>query len=63
MSNSDKKYVCTKLDGQICKSWEVLDSSPLLPSLTPQQADDLTEAVLYVLVLVFGWAILIKMLR
>lgn len=65
--NPPKQYICTELvDIQgvmFCKTWQELTSQPILPSLTSQQADDITLAILKVIFLAFGWFVLIKFVR
>lgn len=61
-------YVCKELSypsGNItqCKTWVVLPAQSDNLSINQEQADILTLAILKILILVFGWAILIKMLR
>lgn len=46
-----------------CKQWAALSVQESSPPLTKQQADDITAAVLGVLVSAFSWTILIKIVR
>lgn len=66
--NTKKQYVCTEFisanNGVLtCKTWQELKSQPFLPSLTKEQANDITLAVLYVIFLAFGWFLLIRLVR
>lgn len=65
--SSPKQYVCIELantGGQaVCKTWQELQSQPVLSGLTKEQANDITLAVLSVIFLAFGWFIVIRFLR
>lgn len=61
-------YVCIELspvqNGYVhCKTWQELPSQPVLSSITQGQANQITTAVMSVVVLAFGWFILIRFLR
>ncbi len=69
---TQKQFVCANLElSEInqgiekyeCKQWAALSVQESSPPLTKQQADEITAAVLVVLVSAFSWAILIKVMR
>lgn len=65
--NSPILYACIEfmtIDGQqVCKTWQELPDQPVSPSITKEQANDITLAVLSVIILAFGWFIVIRFLR
>lgn len=46
-----------------CKTWQKLDDQPFLSSITKEQANELTVALLSVILLAFGWFLFIKLVR
>lgn len=46
-----------------CKTWQKLDDQPILSGITQEQANQITVAVLSVIILAFGWFMLIKFVR
>ncbi len=60
-----KQFVCTELKNSVCTNWTQLQTSPstVLPELTKQEANEITAAVLGIIVLVFGWALIIRMVN
>lgn len=68
------KYVCTEIDKRVniygnhnCKIWSELQTqqpASLIPNdLTQEQANDITLAVISVMVLVWGWQMAIKLIK
>lgn len=61
-------YVCTELspvqNGYVhCKTWQELPNQSILSSITKEQANEITTAVLSVILLAFGWFVIIRFLR
>lgn len=65
------KYICNELEtvkniygGYDCKSWQELQTpTPLLPELTQEQANEITLAIIAIMVVVWGWQMAIKLIQ
>lgn len=64
------QYVCVEFlqpvgrGAMSCKTWQELQiSQPIPPSITKEQADEITIAVLQVVFLAFGWFLIIRLTR